>query len=326
MTRLFLAVAMFAALAGAASAKDVAGGKDHPLISRYEGAALNTYTVEEYAELDIVRAETPAAGSAHKYGQPAGCKLTAISYIAPAKRTPLEIFRNYEQALRSGGFNVLYSCEPAACAQRKLLGQSGFAAEAMGKRMSGAWSTTVITPEWTENPSHFLSAQLKRATGDVYVALWVMPGYGGGTQAGIYQVVLEAKPADTGMVKVDAAALGKGIAADGKIALYGIFFDTGKAELKSESAAQIDEMAKLLKSNAALKVFIVGHTDNQGAFDANLASSQKRAEAVVGALVKDHKIDAKRLAARGAANISPVASNGSEAGRAKNRRVELVEQ
>ncbi len=310
-----------------AAAQDVAGGRDHPLISRYAGAVLNSQQVEDYAELEIVRAEKPAASTGRRYGELVGGRLTSTSYLAPAKRTPLEVFRNYEKALAAGGFTLLFKCELAACNEsRRLAGQGGYAGDVIASRLSGRWSKAAPSVEWTDNPSYFLSAQLKRAAGDVYLALWVTPGYAGADEAAVFQFVLEAKPADTGMVKVDAAALGKGLAGEGRIALYGIYFDTAQATLKPESKPQLEEMAKLLRQQPALRVFIVGHTDNQGGFEANMALSRRRAEAVVAALVKDHKIDAKRLAAQGAANIAPVASNGSEAGRGRNRRVELVEQ
>jgi outer membrane protein OmpA-like peptidoglycan-associated protein len=110
------------------------------------------------------------------------------------------------------------------------------------------------------------------------------------------------------------------------VALYGIYFDTGKAELKPESRPQLDEMGKLLQAQPALKVYIVGHTDNQGSLEANLQLSQQRAQAVVAALAGTYKIDAKRLQARGVANLAPLAGNGNDAGRARNRRVELVAQ
>jgi len=323
-----LVMACLALVSTGALAQDVAGGRDHPLLTRYAGAVLNSQRVEEYAELEIVRAEKPPASSGRRYGEPVGGRLSASHYLGPAKRTPLEVFRNYEKALAAGGFTILFSCEPAVCGgERKLNGQGGYAGEVIARRFADSrWLKTVATSEWTDNPSYFLSAQLKRAAGDVYLALWVTPGYAGGEHAGVFQFVLEAKPADTGMVKVDAAALGKGLAGEGRIALYGIYFDTAQATLKPESKPQLEEMAKLLQQNPALRVFIVGHTDNQGGFEANMALSRRRAEAVVATLVKDHKVDAKRLAAQGAANIAPVASNGSEAGRSRNRRVELVEQ
>jgi OOP family OmpA-OmpF porin len=69
-----------------------------------------------------------------------------------------------------------------------------------------------------------------------------------------------------------------------------------------------------------------GHTDGQGAVDANLVLSQRRAEAAVAALVSTYHIDASKLRARGVASFSPLSTNHTEAGRARNRRVELVEQ
>jgi outer membrane protein OmpA-like peptidoglycan-associated protein len=86
-------------------------------------------------------------------------------------------------------------------------------------------------------------------------------------------------------------------------------------------------MAALLKAQPAWRVFIVGHTDNVGSYDANQALSQQRAQTVVAALATaPYAIDPKRLVAKGVANIAPVASNGDDAGRARNRRVEMVLQ
>ena len=323
----WLVMASLALVSLVAKAQDVPGGRDHPLISRYTGSLLNSQRIEEYAELEIVRADKPAPSGGRRFGEPVGGKLTATHYLGPAKRTPLEIFRNYEKALSAGGFALLYACEPAACADRSVNGQGGLAGEVIARRFAdSATAQTVPTSEWTDNPSHFLAAQLKRAAGDVYVALWVTPGYAGGERAGVFQFIVEAKPADVGMVKVDADAIGKGLAGEGRIALYGIYFDTAQATLKPESRPQLEEMAKLLRQQPALKVFIVGHTDNQGGFEANMALSRRRADAVVAVLVKDFKIDTRRLVAVGAANTAPLASNATDAGRGRNRRVELVTQ
>lgn len=112
----------------------------------------------------------------------------------------------------------------------------------------------------------------------------------------------------------------------GHAAVYGIYFDTGKSEVKPDSKAALDEVAKLLSGDPALKLLVVGHTDSVGQIDANMKLSEARAEAVVQALVKSHGIAAGRLKARGAGPIAPVATNRTDEGRAKNRRVELVEQ
>jgi outer membrane protein OmpA-like peptidoglycan-associated protein len=127
-------------------------------------------------------------------------------------------------------------------------------------------------------------------------------------------------------IVADAASFGNDIKTSGHVAVYGILFDTGKAEIKPESAQAIGEVAKLLKADAGLKVFVVGHTDAVGSVDANLKLSQERAEAVLQALVRDHGIAAARLKSFGNGPFAPVASNDAEEGRAKNRRVELVKQ
>jgi OmpA-OmpF porin, OOP family len=124
----------------------------------------------------------------------------------------------------------------------------------------------------------------------------------------------------------DAAALGNDLNTTGHAAVYGIYFDTGKSTIKPESASAIGEIAKLLTSTPALKLYVVGHTDNVGGVESNVKLSQDRAEAVLQSLVRDHGIAASRLRAWGCGLFSPVATNDSEEGRAKNRRVELVKQ
>ncbi len=127
-------------------------------------------------------------------------------------------------------------------------------------------------------------------------------------------------------VTADAAALAQGLKAEGHMAVNGILFDTGKATIKPESAQAIGEVAKLLKADLNLKVFVVGHTDTVGTVESNLKLSQDRAQAVLQALVSEHGIAAARLRAFGCGPFAPVTSNDSEEGRAKNRRVELVKQ
>jgi len=112
----------------------------------------------------------------------------------------------------------------------------------------------------------------------------------------------------------------------GRIALYGIYFDFNKADIKPESAPTLEQIAKLLKSMPDSRLLVVGHTDNVGGFEFNQNLSRQRAAAVVKALSTDYGIAASRLTPMGAAFIAPVATNRTEEGRAKNRRVELVEQ
>jgi OOP family OmpA-OmpF porin len=127
-------------------------------------------------------------------------------------------------------------------------------------------------------------------------------------------------------VVASAAALSTGISASGHIVVNGILFDTAKADVKPESKSALDEVAKMLKANASLKVYVVGHTDNVGALAGNVDLSKRRAAAVVQELTTKYGIAAARLAPFGAGPYLPIASNDSEDGRTLNRRVELVKQ
>jgi outer membrane protein OmpA-like peptidoglycan-associated protein len=82
----------------------------------------------------------------------------------------------------------------------------------------------------------------------------------------------------------------------------------------------------MLSSNVKLKVYVVGHTDNVGGFDSNIKLSSARAASVLTALVSQHGISASRLTAFGAGPVAPIAPNSTDDSRAKNRRVELVQQ
>jgi OOP family OmpA-OmpF porin len=127
-------------------------------------------------------------------------------------------------------------------------------------------------------------------------------------------------------VVATAEKMGNDIHATGHVSIYGIYFDTGKSEIKPESDGAISEIAKLLKNNASLKLYVVGHTDNVGSFDSNMKLSRDRAEAVTKQLTGKHQIAADRLKPHGVSSLAPVASNDTEDGKQKNRRVELVKQ
>ncbi len=110
------------------------------------------------------------------------------------------------------------------------------------------------------------------------------------------------------------------------LALFGGQVLAGKAEVKPESGAALQEIVKLLKQDGKLKVYVVGHTDNVGALAANIELSRRRAAAVAQALTTQYGVAADRLLAYGDGPCAPLASNDSDDGRALNRRVELVKQ
>jgi OOP family OmpA-OmpF porin len=127
-------------------------------------------------------------------------------------------------------------------------------------------------------------------------------------------------------VVADAAAIQSDLKRTGHVAIEGIYFDTNKATIKPESTAALDEIAKLLKTDPGLELWVVGHTDWVGRDDDNVRLAQARAEACVKALTSSYGIAPARVKAQGMGPYAPVASNETEEGRTKNRRVELVKR
>ena len=290
--------------------QDVEGSSDHPLISRYPGSYIAKYLTKEFDEFALplgpVNEENTITKNQHLEG-----KITRIVYVAPAGRTVLEVFRNYQDALKKGGFETLFTCGPQGC----------------GSTIANAYANSSDNADYwgPEHGIHYISAKLARQEGDVYVSLLVDDqGPDSRTDAELY--VIEVKPMESGLITVDAASLANDINRTGHASVYGIYFDTGKADIKPESAATLSEIAKLLQGDPTLKLYVVGHTDNQGALDLNMDLALRRAQAVLAALTTKYAVPAGRLKAYGCGPYAPVASNDSEDGRAKNRRVELVKQ
>lgn len=310
----------------AAHEKDIPGSQDHPMISKYSGAVIAGYDFQEYGELvlplgkAVLKKEVEYLKSQKIEG-----KLTRILYLAPQKRSTLEVYKNYEIELKKAGFEVLFACAGENdCGT--LFHQAVWSAQRALKN-SRELSMVFAMP----SEQRLLVAKLSRPEGDVYVSLYIAvngqsePKWAAKRVTALLEVV-ETIPMEEGMVKVDAEAMSKEINAVGHIALYGIYFDVDKADIKPQSKPVLDEIAKLLHSDPALSLYIVGHTDNTGTFQHNMNLSQKRAQSVVKSLASDYNINTKRLAGHGVGPLSPVATNDTAEGKAKNRRVELIKK
>jgi outer membrane protein OmpA-like peptidoglycan-associated protein len=127
-------------------------------------------------------------------------------------------------------------------------------------------------------------------------------------------------------VTADAKFMADALSSAGHVAIYDIYFDFNKSDVKPESEPALKEISKLLSDSPNLKLFIVGHTDKVGEVDYNMKLSQARADAVVKVLTTTYKVNPQSMKAYGVGELAPVAPNKTEEGRAKNRRVELVEQ
>ncbi len=298
MTRHFSAGVILTAMCIVASAAAQTPPRGHSLVPAYPGSRMDQPAeVSAFDEFDVPTGpikDGKVSKSEHLEG-----KVTMFAYESPEGRSTLEVFRNYESGLKEAGFATLFTCRGGQCGTQ--IGLKG-----LGYLPNG-------------EDARYLAARLARPEGDVYVALHVQ------TLATRF-VVVEVKPMETGLVKISADALNKDLDHVGHVAVYEILFDTAKADLKPESDGALKEIGALLAKSSTLKLHVVGHTDNVGALAQNLDLSKRRAQAVVTALTTTYKVAAARLHADGVGPLAPVASNDGEAGRAKNRRVELVKQ
>lgn len=217
----------------------------------------------------------------------------------------LEFLRNYENAVKALGGrkvnNTQYTREVAeAAGGRDALEQTNYAA--------------AMVPDYRHD------SYLIRKDGKEYwidVSTGALPPHG-------YVVVLEKEGMKQSLGFLDASAMKQAIDKDGRVALH-VNFDTDKATLRPDAQPVIDEIGKLLGGDPALKLSIEGHTDNTGTATHNQELSSARARSVLGALV-GLGIDPARLSSKGYGQDKPVADNATEAGRASNRRVELVKR
>ena len=302
--------------------KDLPGSHDHPLVSRFAGSLITGYQTVDYDRMLLPLGKT--VDDELSKSETVEGRITRITYAAPPGKSTLEIFRNFQSALQSAGFSTRFSCEGDATCGDGYHFASAVLDPILHALNSDSVSDLLHELEPTNDNIDALTAHLSRPQGDVDLVLLV--GKGDNYPPGILVEICEHKPMASGEVTVNAKAMGDNLASAGHVALYGLHFANDSATIDPSSKATLDEMAKLLTGHPALKVYIVGHTDDTGSAAHNLALSQQRAQAVVQALATGYHIAANRMAAEGVASWAPVASNATDAGRAQNRRVELVAQ
>jgi len=107
------------------------------------------------------------------------------------------------------------------------------------------------------------------------------------------------------------------------IILKNVFFETGSADLRSESFIELDKLHQLLAETPSIRIQVNGHTDDVGDDQSNQALSENRAKSVYQYLI-DKGIDANRILYKGFGEMQPIAPNETEEGRAQNRRTEFM--
>lgn len=328
--------------------KDIPGARDNALAKRYEGSFIVSYDRQAFTDFSVPLSRLePVEGRTDRMNnrvfkpkqaaEVEGAR-TRLAYLLPTDRSPLEVLRNYMDVVKSAGGEVLYQCKADDCGGEPTRSSSGggndqslmmyFFADADLK--DADFSNGKCALASGINDQRFFAAKIPQNGGDAYVTVQTFQvndtlyckAFNGRTVALVH--VVEPKPREQKMVLVKSEEMAQSINTSGRVALYGLLFDTNKAELKPESAPTMEQIAGLINGDPRLAVLIVGHTDNQGAYDYNIDLSKRRAETVVSILAKYYKVDPKRMRAAGVGMVAPAATNDTDDGRSKNRRVEVV--
>ena len=279
------------ALAGAA---DLPGSKDPAGMKRYEGSEIIGYREPKFDEY-VLPLGAPTDISPPKYAKslPVDGQLSRYTYIAPAGRTSTELLRNYKLEFQRLGLETVYE---------KKVGERGWFGPTFDKIAEEDGLSQILA--YNEADERMLVGKSRAAKPTYYVVF--VTSYKDGIiperLAGVVQkgraiaelVVIAPDVMEHKMTFVNADEMKARMRETGKVALYGIYFDTDKDALKSESQPTIAEIAKLLKGDPSLRIHVVGHTDNQGTPDYNLELSRRRAASVVRAIVS-RGIPADRL-------------------------------
>jgi len=348
---LLIAVLFVPALASAKPTEptaDLPGSKDSALLGRFKGSLIVSYEHKGLAEFTLPLSPLEkVAGRKDKmnnnYFEPKQKKdltgaYTRLVYLLPPERSSLEVLGNYKDEITKQGGKVLFQCKGDECGGSPALGVGGGGGDMSLSMYLYPVSTLtdkdfslgscLVRPHLSDR--RYLAAELPKQGAHVSVYTYsVAPDACEGAMpnrtVALVQIV-EGQAAKNEMVVANASELARSISQEGRAAVYGIYFDSNQAEVKAASSPTLEQLAKLLQSQPSLKVLIVGHTDNVGGYRANLDLSERRAKAVVAALSSKYKIASDRLTPVGVSSASPLDSNKTDEGRAKNRRVEIVEQ
>jgi OOP family OmpA-OmpF porin len=318
--RLCLAWALPALL----TAADLPNSKDPPGMKRYTGSEIIGYRAPKFDEF-LLPLGPPTEFSPPKYAKSLKLdgQVSRYTYIAPAGRSPAEVFRNYETEFQRMGLVTMY---------RKNADDKGWFGPTMGQLSDEDHLGQILS--YNEAQERVLVGKTKDAKPAYYYVF--VTAYRDGVipdrlekvvakdQVLAEVIVVAPDQLEQRMSFVNADEMSRSLADTGKVVLYGIYFDTDRDMVRLDSQPTLVEIQKLMRANPQLKIHVVGHTDAQGTAEHNLDLSRRRAASVVNELVSKYGIGADRMDSFGCGFFAPVASNAAEEGRAKNRRVELV--
>jgi len=318
---LFLII-LFAIPGTLLNAQDIKGSKDHPIITRYPGSVIGYYEQQDHRPYSIATGEYTGYNNIDDWLETAG-KFTRIYYTVSGETTLTEVFQNYLTALKKGGFTLLAQGIHPQSGVSKEIGGRGYLKTVYSKNQIPTGSgIKLLQGSASSAGACYIAARLERPSGNINI---VVGGSQYATDEKVFLVdIIEETILIDDLIRVNSDEMIKRLLTDGKIAIYGIYFDFNMWEVKTESEFTLSEISKLMNENPDINIYVVGHTDMKGSLDYNLKLSEHRAEAVVKSLTENYGISESRLSSHGVGPLCPMYSNLNDEGRKYNRRVELV--
>lgn len=309
---------------GVAAAQDIPNSVEHPMVERYPGQEIRWQTIENYRPYRIPLGPVTGYRTIDDWADLEG-RVTRTFYAREGTdRGYDEVYLNFLQAFEAAGFEIR--------AQGMSPTRSG---TDIGSRQwmdvylqevpftaPGEVGTMAAGTSSSGGQGVFVGYR-DRAAGPVWVVVTVEQH--AEDYVGTLVDIVEVGQAEAGLVAVDPEAIGRDLVEKGRVVLDGIYFEFDSATLEDRSAEALEAIATYLQAHPDQRFFVVGHTDFVGSFDYNAGLSLDRATAVVEALVSRHGIPREQLGPHGVGPLVPVFSNATDAGRDRNRRVELVE-
>jgi OOP family OmpA-OmpF porin len=265
---LYLTVCSCAVWAQVPAQADKQGCAESKVVTRMPGCVILRCDHKDFSAAEMPR-------SKGEKGHQVEGEFESTVYRCPRDKSPLELGRNTEAALKSAGFQILYTDVYVGGARFGMTAQKG-----------GQWVKLAVVSDAYE----FTAVKQKQM-----------------------EQVMTA----------NADGWAQQINQSGRVSVYGINFDTGKATIRPDSEPALNEVLELLQANTSWAMVVAGHTDNVGTQATNLTLSRQRAQSVI-LWLSGHGVDGARLVPAGFGDARPIAENTDEEGRQKNRRVDLV--
>jgi outer membrane protein OmpA-like peptidoglycan-associated protein len=323
--RILLTACLACAAATVGLAADMEGAVAHPMVQRYPGQEIRWQSIENFREFRVPVGPVTGYREIGEWVDLEGRVTRTLYVYGGVDRGWSEIYLNYRKAFAEEGFEIL--AEGSSDTRRGAdVGSRQWLEVYLRTNpptVPGEVSTIAAGTSTAGGQGVFV-ASADRAAGPVYVVVTVEQH--AEDYVGTLIDIVEVQAAQTGLVAVDAEAIGTDLEEKGRVVLDGLYFDFDTATVQPRSAQALAAVAEHLAAHPERQFYVVGHTDAKGAYGYNRELSQARAQAVVEALVADYGVSRERLYAQGVGPLVPVFSNATDDGRARNRRVELVER